>query len=138
YIAEGTAGTAPRLRVLALYAYDSPQQLELSFGIGEGLVGQCAAGRKPLHLDTLPADYFRLRSAHVDALPRHLLLLPILLDDEVLGVLELASAGPLAEEVRRFLTSALRVLAFGIYRHGRIQQARRQEVELKQLRAFRA
>ncbi len=138
YMTETAPEAAPRLRVLALYAYDSPQQLERSFGIGEGLVGQCAAGRKPLHVDAVPPDYFRLRSMHIDVLPRHLLLLPILLDEEVLGVLELACAEPLAEEVLRFLNSALRVLAFGIYRYSRMQQARRQGAELERLRVQQA
>jgi GAF domain-containing protein len=135
YMAETAAGAALRLRVLALYAYDSPQQLERSFGLGEGLAGQCAADRKPLRVDAVPPDYYRLRSTHIDVLPRHLLLLPILLDEEVLGVLELASAEPLEEEVQRFLNSVLRVLAFGIYRYGRMQQARQQGAELERLRA---
>ncbi len=138
YMAETAAGAALRLRVLALYAYDSPQQLERSFGLGEGLAGQCAADRKPLRVDAVPPDYYRLRSTHVDVLPRHLLLLPILLDEEVLGVLELASAEPLREEVQRFLNSVLRVLAFGIYRYSRMQQARQQGAELERLRARQA
>jgi hypothetical protein len=127
-------GGPGRLRVLSLYAYDRPQQVDASYAIGEGLVGQCAAVRQPLHIGAVPPNYFRLRSANIEALPGHLLFLPILLDDEVLGVLELASAAPPSEEVERFLNSALRIIAFGIYRYNRVRQAQGQADELQRLR----
>jgi hypothetical protein len=122
YQALPDAGGATRLRVLALYAYDRPEQCEASFAMGEGLVGQCAASRRPLRIDAVPSGYFRLRSATMEIMPRHLLFLPIMLDDEALGVLELASFGAPTDEVEHFLRSALRILAFGIYRYGREQQ----------------
>lgn len=135
YLVDQAPGGAPCLRVLSLYAFDTPQQLERSFAFGEGLVGQCAAGRTPLRLDRVPEGYFRLRSASGGVAPRHLLLLPVLLDEEVLGVVELASLEAPGEEVEQFLTAAMRVLAFGIFRYKRLAHAAEQAAELERLRA---
>lgn len=134
YQTEADQAGVERLRVLSLYAFDRPQQINASFALGEGLVGQCAAGRLPLRINQVPDSYFRLRSAYLQAAPQHLLFLPILQDQEVLGVLELACAAPLAEDVERFLNSAMRVLAFGMYRYNRIRQAQWQAAELERLR----
>lgn len=59
--------------------------------VGEGLVGQCAAQRSRILIDTLPENYLRIRSATGAATPRCLVLLPILSRDEVLGVMEFAA-----------------------------------------------
>jgi hypothetical protein len=134
YQTEADPAGVERLRVLSLYAYDQPQQIEASFAMGEGLVGQCAAARRTLRIAQVPDSYFRLRSAHLQAAPQHLLFLPILQEQEVLGVLELACAAPLSEDLERFLNSAMRVLAFGMYRYNRIRQAQRQAAELEGLR----
>lgn len=138
YQAAPDAAGATRLRVLALYAYDRAEQLEASFALGEGLVGQCAASRRPLRIGAVPPGYFRLRSAALDALPQYLLLLPILLDEEVLGVLELGLPAQPDEETERFLQSALRVLSFGIYRYGRTQSLAAELERLREQQALRA
>ncbi len=108
YQTEADPAGVERLRVLSLYAYDQPQQIEASFAMGEGLVGQCAAARRTLRIAQVPDSYFRLRSAHLQAAPQHLLFLPILQEQEVLGVLEPACATPLSEDLERFLNSVMR------------------------------
>lgn len=135
YLAVPQAQGEPRLQVLSLYAYDQAAQPDASFAMGQGLVGQCAAGRKALRIDAVPAGYFRLRSANLEAPPQHLLFLPVVLDNEALGVLEFAFAAPPDAEVERFLNSALRIVAFGIYRYNRYHQAQQLGEELRRLRA---
>jgi signal transduction histidine kinase/HAMP domain-containing protein len=61
------------------------------FLAGEGLVGQCAKERRVVLVDDLPPDYVRVRSGVGEAVPRALIVVPLLFQGEVRGVLELAS-----------------------------------------------
>ena len=60
-------------------------------GVGQGLVGQCAADRKPVTLTDLPADYIRLESGLGAARPNRATAWPMLAGDEITGVFEHAA-----------------------------------------------
>lgn len=109
----------------ALYIYDAlshqlcmtggygcrPTEDDNCFALGESLVGQCAQEKKVITLSDLPDDYIRIGSALGDAVPRHLYLFPILLQDNILGVLELASFKSFSERERDFLDELMATLA---------------------------
>ncbi len=79
----------PELMVLAgsyACADEPPAQLAL----GEGLLGQCAAEKRPQLIDTSSAGFATIRSGLGETLPAALLLAPIMLHDRLLGVVELA------------------------------------------------
>jgi signal transduction histidine kinase/HAMP domain-containing protein/ActR/RegA family two-component response regulator len=61
------------------------------FELGEGLPGQAALDRKRILLDDAPPGYVTVGSGLGSAAPNSLAVLPILFEDKVLGVLELAS-----------------------------------------------
>ena len=85
----------------AAYALDHPGRAEV--GLGEGLVGQAARERRTLQVYDVPGDYFRVVSGTGERLPSHLVLIPVVLRDRVLGVLELASLKPMSLETVQFL-----------------------------------
>ena len=60
-----------------------------SFGLGEGLVGQCAQERKTVTLTDLPPDYLRIASGLGAAAPVQAVASPLLSKDALLGVLEI-------------------------------------------------
>jgi len=64
---------------------------DLVFSLGEGLVGQAAVERKPIRVPEVPADYLVVRSGLGEAAPADLFVLPVLFEEQVLGVIELAS-----------------------------------------------
>ena len=70
---------------------------------GEGLVGQCALERKPIVVDKVPRSGLRVRSGLVDAAAFHVVVVPVLFEERVLAVLELAALEPLAEVNRQLL-----------------------------------
>ena len=82
---------------------------------GEGLLGQCAIERRQLLLDT-PSDEHRwqVHSGLGSARPRALLINPILLADQLLGVMEAAFLTPLDEEARDTLAEMGKMLAMNI------------------------
>jgi signal transduction histidine kinase/HAMP domain-containing protein/ActR/RegA family two-component response regulator len=62
-----------------------------SFETGEGLAGQAAVERTPILITDVPAGYIKVGSGLGEAAPVSVAVLPILFEDQVLGVLELAS-----------------------------------------------
>jgi PAS domain S-box-containing protein len=71
--------------------YAIPLALRKSLAIGEGLVGQSAATRETFHLQHLPIECYT-ESALAKIIATELLILPLIYNDQVVGVLELAAA----------------------------------------------
>lgn len=61
--------------------------------IGEGLVGQCARDRKLIRLDELPQDSFIVKTVLTKASASDVIIAPILFQDQLRAVVELASLG---------------------------------------------
>jgi HAMP domain-containing protein/signal transduction histidine kinase/DNA-binding response OmpR family regulator len=59
--------------------------------VGEGLVGQCAAEKRRMLITDVPANAIPIRSGLFQAVPRNIIVLPILFEDRVKAVIELAS-----------------------------------------------
>jgi PAS domain S-box-containing protein len=80
-----------RLRMLSSYAHRHRKTLNQYFAIGQGLVGQCAMERTPITLLQPPSDYVHIGSSLGEAVPHTITVLPILRNERLLGVLELAT-----------------------------------------------
>jgi CheY-like chemotaxis protein/signal transduction histidine kinase len=59
--------------------------------VGESLVGQCAAEKKRMLITSLPDNAITISSSLFKAVPRNVIILPILFEDRVKAVIELAS-----------------------------------------------
>jgi CheY-like chemotaxis protein/signal transduction histidine kinase/HAMP domain-containing protein len=79
------------LRLLSAYADDGanghPQRLRL----GEGLIGQCATDKRRLLITELPTYAVPIGSALFKVVPRNIIVLPVLFENQVKAVIELAS-----------------------------------------------
>ncbi|MCK9199601.1 MAG: GAF domain-containing protein [Gallionella sp.] len=62
---------------------------------GEGLTGQCAIERVPVQLDQPPAGYLRIASGTGEGQPSWILLRPLLLNEQLVAVVELAGFRPI-------------------------------------------
>jgi PAS domain S-box-containing protein len=80
-----------RLRRTAAYGLASGFDDVSTFGIGEGLVGQCARDRAPISFTGIPSDYLRLASGLGAAAPERVVALPLLSKDTLVGVVEVAT-----------------------------------------------
>lgn len=103
-----------RLRLLGAYAYRERKSLEQYFEVGQGLVGQCAMERRPIILTQPPANYVRIGSSLGDATPRAIAVLPIVRNDRLLGVLELATFESFGAKEQALLDGLLPVLAMNV------------------------
>ncbi len=59
--------------------------------IGQGLVGQCAAEKRRMLITDLPKKTAPIRSGLFQAVPKNVIVLPVLFEDRVKAVIELAS-----------------------------------------------
>jgi CheY-like chemotaxis protein/signal transduction histidine kinase/HAMP domain-containing protein len=80
------------VRELALLSsYAQGGELAERIGIGEGLVGQCAAEKRRILLADVPADFVRIESSLGHAGRVSVVVLPVLFEGETKAVIELAS-----------------------------------------------
>jgi PAS domain S-box-containing protein len=70
---------------------------------GESLVGQCALEEKALQINQPPADYIHIASGGGAAVPKVILLHPLVLNEKLVGVLELASFNMLTAKQEKML-----------------------------------
>lgn len=93
----------PYLKATATYAYDDIEKLDQKIMIGDGLVGQVAQSQSPIYLKNPPPHFFKIKSAIGEAPPQGLMLLPLQLREDLVGVLEIALLRPLSQHERSFL-----------------------------------
>jgi methyl-accepting chemotaxis protein len=76
--------------LLSAYASNADGQLE-RVAMGEGLIGQCAREKRRMLVEDLPPNTLAVRSGLFEAVPRNVIVLPVLFEDRVKAVIELAT-----------------------------------------------
>ncbi|HYZ34032.1 MAG TPA: response regulator, partial [Crenalkalicoccus sp.] len=94
---------APSLRLLSAYADDDQAGHPERIAVGERLVGQCAADARRMVITELPPNVVPIRSGLFRAVPRSIVVLPVLFEGQVKAVIELASLDSFTELQLSFL-----------------------------------
>ncbi len=89
YQMEGEEG--PSLKLLSAYADGGMNGHAQRIQIGEGLIGQCAADKRRILVTEMPSDAVTIGSALFKVAPRNVIVLPVLFENQVKAVIELAS-----------------------------------------------
>ena len=89
--------------LLSAFASDGENGHLRQLKIGEGLVGQCAAEKRRMLINDLPPNTISIRSGLFEAVPRNVIVLPVLFEDRVKAVIELASLGSFTASHLAFL-----------------------------------
>ena len=87
----------------AAIAYNRNKHIVTKYKPGEDLVGRCAHEKLPIYITNLPEDYIEITSGMGTANPSIILLVPLILNDVVYGVIEIASFNEIEKHKIDFL-----------------------------------
>lgn len=121
----------------AAIAFDRDKLIEKKFEIGEGLVGRCANEKKTIVLHDTPEDFVEITSGMNQENPRNFLLVPLKINDDVFGVIELVSYNhfkkhqiEFVEKIGENIASTLNNLKINNQTLHLLEQAQQQKEEL--------
>ena len=128
-----------RLTPIADYGVGDEKHIGRTFALGEGLPGQCARDRRAITLTDLPPDYLGISSGLGSARPSSVAAWPLLAQDEILGVVELAAFRPLAaresalvDELLPLIAMTMEILARNVRTRDLLDQTQEQARQLEE------
>ena len=102
FVIDGDEGDE-YLELKACYAWDKKKYLEQKIYKGHGLVGQSWQEMDSIYLTDVPNDYISITSGLGDANPTSVLIVPLKVNDEIYGVVEIASFNEFKDYEKEFL-----------------------------------
>lgn len=146
FILEGEQNKDPHLTLKSHYAYERKKYRQKRIEIGEDIVGQAYLEKDKIYIKQVPQDYIQISSGLGDATPTALLVVPLVYNEKVEGVLEMASFNEFREYEQEFLMKAGESIASTLVSvkineqtnsllkntHEQTEQLRMQEEEMRQ------
>ncbi|MER5740398.1 HAMP domain-containing protein [Streptomyces sp. NPDC002262] len=113
YLAEeGPDGV--ELGLVGSYGRPAGEETRTRFRLGESLVGQAARSRRTIAAENVPADYVTISSGLGSTDRGSLVVLPVVVEDQVLGVIELMSFTPFTSVHRDFLEQLMETVGVNL------------------------
>ena len=138
FIVNSTEIDEPFLELKSTYAYNKKKFFNKHVIPGEGLAGQVWLEKETVLLTEIPQDYVHITSGMGGANPNAILIVPLLSDDKVVGVLELASFNQFApyqiafiEKIAQSIASTLTSLQINDITKTLLEKAQQQGEEMK-------
>ncbi|MFJ4245840.1 HAMP domain-containing protein [Streptomyces iakyrus] len=113
YLAED-GDDGPELRLVGSYGYPEESSRPSRIAFGRTLVGQAARSRRTIMVEELPDGYVTISSGLGQVVPSALVLLPIVVEGQVLGVIELASVTRFTQIHRDFLAQLMETIGVNV------------------------
>jgi signal transduction histidine kinase/DNA-binding response OmpR family regulator len=113
------------LDYVAGFAVSDVQSVRAKVELGETLIGQAAQQKRLLQLDNVPSDTMKIKSGSMEALPRHVLVIPLIHNNIVEGVVEIASLSSFDSRSLSFInqvTPAVAIAMQGAKSRERLQE----------------
>jgi methyl-accepting chemotaxis protein len=91
------------IEMKASYAYDRRKFITKRIEIGEGLVGRSYQEKEKIYLTEIPHDYMKITSGLGEDSPKSLLIVPLIYNDVIYGLVEIASFNEYPAHVIEFI-----------------------------------
>ncbi len=102
------------LKLVSCYAYQRKKYLNKRIELGQSMVGQCFLEGETTYVENLPQEYVNITSGLGDANPSSLLIVPLKMNEEVVGVIEIASLKSIEKHKIEFLERLAETIASSI------------------------
>ena len=113
YVKRGE-GVDMRFVKLASFAGDGEDSGRREFRLGEGLIGQCALEKKSKVIEDIPEDFQLVTTGLGEVNPKSIVIAPVVFEDEVVAMVELASLEAFTKLQKTFLNQVLDTLGITI------------------------
>ena len=101
----------PTMTMKSCYAWDKKKFLNHKIYKGEGLAGQAWQEGDIVYLTEVPQNYIRIASGLGDANPTSVLIVPLKVNDQIFGVVEIASFGEIQDFEKEFVQKIAETIA---------------------------
>ena len=125
------------LEMKACYAFNRKKFADKQIRPGEGLLGTCYLEGEPIYMTEIPDEYITITSGLGDANPKALLICPLKVNDQVFGVIELASFHPFeayqldfVQKVSESIAATISTVNVSIRTNNLLEQTRLQAEEM--------
>ncbi len=137
FIVEDDSENGKILTLKGCYAYNRQKFLQKQFKPGEGLIGRCYLERETIYLTDIPKDYIKITSGLGEANPTCLLVVPLMHNDVVYGIIEVASFHifepyqiDFVERIASSIASTISIVNINIHTTRLLEQSRKQAEEM--------
>ena len=132
--AKAQAEYPQHLVLTSAYAFDRKKHHERIIEVGEGLTGQVVLEKETVYMTDVPQDYITITSGLGETKPGCLLIAPLMVSEQVQGVIELASLHALPDYKLAFVERIAQRIASAIA-SAKVSQRTRELFEASQKQA---
>jgi PAS domain S-box-containing protein len=127
------------LELVSAFAFDRKKYISKRINIGEGLVGTCAQERQTIFMTDIPDGYLSITSGLGESKPRSLLIVPLKTEEDIYGIIEIASFNVLeshelefVEKLAQSIASTFASLKINVHTAHLLEQSKKQAEEMAQ------